>query len=184
MIAADPRSVRFPAEFIPALRRSLERDHAPAEVAALLRQTGYETGETIWAAFESHTAAEAGMDDTRLLPAERFWEVLSSFFVELGWGTLDHSPLHPGVAALDSTDWMEAEPGAGLNRPSCHFTTGLLADLLRRVVDEDFAVLEVECRSADNERCRFLIGSPVALEAVYLDLMQGAAYADALSRLA
>jgi hypothetical protein len=49
----------------------------------------------------------------------------------------------------------------------------MIANLLGRVSGEDVAVLEVECRSRGDERCRFLYGSPAALEIVYEAIREG-----------
>jgi hypothetical protein len=64
----------------------------------------------------------------------------------------------------------------------------VLAELLRRATGTEdgaeIAVLEAECRGRGDARCRFLFGSPAALEAVYAALREGDATADdALARL-
>ena len=59
------------------------------------------------------------------------------------------------------------------SRPSCFFTTGMLANLLGQAAGGDVAVLEAECRSRGDERCRFLFGSPAALDALYTRLRAG-----------
>jgi hypothetical protein len=80
--------------------------------------------------------------------------------------------VHEGLAALDSPNWVEAEPNT-TSRPSCFFTTGLLANLLGRAAGSEIAVLEIECRSCGDEHCRFLFGAPETLEAVYSRLRSG-----------
>jgi hypothetical protein len=40
--------------------------------------------------------------------------------------------------------------------------------------------MEVECRSAQQARCRFLLGNPEALEAVYQAMSEGRDYSSAL----
>jgi hypothetical protein len=49
----------------------------------------------------------------------------------------------------------------------------VLANLLGQVADADVAVLEVECRSRGDAHCRFLYGSPDALDAVYSRVAAG-----------
>src|SRR3989454_1407749 len=51
----------------------------------------------------------------------------------------------------------------------CFFTAGMLADFLGRLSEETVAVMEVECRSRGDARCRFLSATPEVLEKVYKD---------------
>lgn len=97
-----------------------------------------------------------------------------------GWGLVEHEHVHPGVLAVSSGDWSESMASAG---QSCHFTTGMLAEVLRLIAAQDVAVLEVECRSTGSLSCRFLIGSPHALETVYSELQGGSAVPEALGAL-
>ena len=107
-------------------------------------------------------------------------EALAEFFAELGWGELTAQALGPAVLALDSTEWAEAlDEGRG-EFPSCHLTCGLLADFFGRLSDGLVAVMEVECRSRGDARCRFLAGAPETLSAVYDRMAQGSSYTDAL----
>ena len=85
-----------------------------------------------------------------------------------------------GALALDSRDWAEAEPGTS-QTPMCFFSAGMLADLLGRLSDETVAVMEVECRSKGDERCRFLSATPGVLEKLYNEMTQGRSYEDALA---
>jgi hypothetical protein len=64
--------------------------------------------------------------------------------------------------------------------PSCHLTCGLLADFLGRISDGLVAVMEVECRSRGDSRCRFLAGSPETLSTLYERMAQGMSYEAAL----
>ena len=106
--------------------------------------------------------------------------MLSQFFAEQGWGALTAPPLGPAVLALDSAEWAEAsEEGRG-EFPSCHLTCGLLADFFGRLSDGLVAVMEVECRSRGDARCRFLAGAPETLSTLYDRMAQGTSYADAL----
>jgi hypothetical protein len=91
--------------------------------------------------------------------------------------------VHPGVGALDTIDWVEADPESSEARPSCFFTTGVLANLLGNVAGSNVAVLEVECRSTGHDRCRFMFGSAEALNALYSRVASGAAIDTALSEL-
>ena len=44
------------------------------------------------------------------------------------------------------------------------------------------AVLEVECRSAGQDRCRFLVGSPDVMDAVYEEMGRGTDYEAAVKK--
>jgi hypothetical protein len=114
------------------------------------------------------------------LDAQFLTEVLSEFFREQGWGALQASPLSPAVLALDSTEWAEATDDGRGEFPSCHLTCGLLADFLGRLSDGLVAVMEVECRSRGDGRCRFLAGAPETLSTIYDRMSQGSSYSEAL----
>ncbi len=63
----------------------------------------------------------------------------------------------------------------------CFFSSGMLADFFGRLSGEPVAVMEVECRSRNDERCRFLSASPDTLNEVYERMTQGTGYEQALS---
>lgn len=179
--ATGAQLVRLPADFLAALRRALAAGRSPLEAATLLRQTGYETGPSLHAALKARLAEERG--EAGSLSSAEFWEAFGAFWESLGWGGVRHEPLHPGVAALDSADWAEADAGGHTGHPSCHFTTGVLAEVLSRIAGEDVAVLEVECRSAGDGRCRFLFGGEAALGEVYGRMAAGLPYTEAVEQL-
>lgn len=160
--------VAIPPQALHALR-----DRAGAQV---LQEAGYAAGVAAHNAFVKWLPSAAGVDDPRELAAPRLAEVLSRFFSSLGWGTVGGIVAGDAALALDSTDWAEAQPGAGLQYPSCFFTAGLLADLMSRIGDAPLAVMEVECRSRGEERCRWLVGSPDTLTTLYQHMAQGADY--------
>ena len=87
---------------------------------------------------------------------------------------------YEAALALDSTDWVEAEPGTS-QTPMCFFSAGMLADFLGRVSDEPVSVMEVECRSRGDERCRFLSATPDVLQRVYEAMTEGRSYEEALN---
>ena len=160
---------------VPAIVRQLHASlaaHAPDQVVTILQESGYAAGEGLYKAF----AAEHSPTD---LDADRLAETLSEFFSNSGWGTVSMSPVGTGALALDSSDWAEAEPGTAQS-PMCFFSAGMLADFLGRLSDETVSVMEVECRSRGDERCRFLSATPDVLEKVYNEMTQGRSYAEAL----
>ena len=146
--------------------------HAPDQLITVLQEAGYAAGEGLFKAF---TAVNSATD----LDADMLGEALSEFFTSGGWGTVTLSPVGTGALALDSPDWAEAAPGTAQS-PMCFFSAGMLADFLGRLADETIAVMEVECRSRGDERCRFLSATPQVLEKVYNEMTAGRTYADAL----
>jgi predicted hydrocarbon binding protein len=160
---------------VPGILRQLHASlaaHAPDQVVTILQEAGYAAGEGLYRAF----AAESNPTE---LDADLLGETLSAFFKNGGWGSVTITPVGTGALALDSGDWAEAEPGTSLT-PMCFFSAGMLADFLGRLSDETIAVMEVECRSRGDERCRFLSATPEVLDKVYNEMTQGRSYAEAL----
>lgn len=176
----SPRpGLRLGRKVIHQLRAALERDTG-LQAASYLQEAGFAGGEELYAEFSKWLAATRGVERPADLDAQYLSEVLSRFFAEQGWGALTAQTLGPAVLALDSTEWAEAsEEGRG-EFPSCHLTCGLLADFFGRLSDGLVAVMEVECRSRGDARCRFLAGAPETLSALYDRMAQGSSYADAL----
>ena len=161
-----------------ALRQSL-LSHAPDQAITILQEAGYNSGADVFAAFGEWLRAQQGIAGPEVLDAALLNDALSDFFRTGGWGSLAISPLSGGALAVDSTDWIEADPGTA-DVPMCFFSAGLLADFLGRLAGEAVAVMEVECRSRNDGRCRFLSASPETLQRVYDEMTAGRSYADAL----
>jgi predicted hydrocarbon binding protein len=160
---------------VPGILRQLHASlaaHAPDQMVTILQEAGYAAGEGCYRAFTA-------VNNPTALDADLLAETLSEFFASGGWGTVTMSPVGTGALALDSSDWAEAEPGTS-QTPMCFFSTGMLADFLGRLSDETVSVMEVECRSRGDERCRFLSATPEVLEKVYNEMTQGRSYAEAL----
>lgn len=160
------------------LRASLERDTG-LQAAAYLQEAGFAGGEDLFAAYTDWLSRSYGVAPGDL-DAQYLGEVLSRFFAECGWGSLSVRPLGAAVLALDSAEWAEAAEDGGAEFPSCHLSCGLLADFLGRMSDGMVAVMEVECRSRNDARCRFLAGAPETLALVYERMSQGVGYGEAL----
>jgi len=146
---------------------------APDHAIAILQEAGYAAGEGLFRAF----AAEHDPTD---LDAGLLAETLAEFFTSGGWGTVTMSPVGTGALALDSSDWVEAEPSTA-QTPMCFFSAGMLADFLGRLSDEPVSVMEVECRSRGDARCRFLSATPEVLQRVYEGMTEGQTYEEVLS---
>jgi len=160
------------------LHQSLLRDAAD-HAASILQDAGFAAGEGIYEAFRAWLPSRTGVTEPQALEADRLNEVLSDFFRAMGWGSLTVGPLGVAALALDSSDWAEAQPGTA-QTPMCFFSSGMLADFLGRLSGEPVAVMEVECRSRQDPRCRFLSASPDTLNAVYDQVAQGRSYEEAL----
>jgi len=160
------------------LHQSLLRDSADHAVG-ILQETGFAAGEGVYQAFSTWLAAEMGVADPRSLDSGLLNDVLSRFFSALGWGSVTVGPIGGAALAIDSSDWVEADPGSA-ESPMCFFSSGMLADFLGRLSGELVAVMEVECRSRQDARCRFLSASPETLNTVYDQVTQGRTYEEAL----
>jgi len=180
-MATSPRTpeLALPVASLAAIRDSLVSSVGPEAAALALRQAGHAAGDAL------HRILSSGGDTESLaaLPADRFWAQLSRLFSSRGWGQLTYSQVHSGVGSLEATNWAEARVDAAAGQPSCHFTTGVLANLLGQIANSEVAVLEAECRSRGDHRCRFLFGGADAVFAVYERIAAGDEPDAALARL-
>lgn len=171
--------LRLGRRVIHQLRAALERDTG-LQAASYLQEAGFAGGQELYQEFTEWLQATRGVEQPADLDAGFLSQALAEFFAELGWGQLTAQALGPAVLALDSTEWAEAlDEGRG-EFPSCHLTCGLLADFFGRLSGGLVAVMEVECRSRGDARCRFLAGAPETLSTVYDRMAQGSSYAGAL----
>jgi predicted hydrocarbon binding protein len=171
--------LRLGRRVIHQLRAALERDTG-LQAASYLQEAGFAGGAELYGQFAEWLRADRGVERPADLDAEFLSTALSEFFAELGWGSLTAQALGPAVLALDSTEWAEAVDEGRGEFPSCHLTCGLLADFLGRLADGLVAVMEVECRSRGDGRCRFLAGAPETLSTLYDRMAQGSSYTGAL----
>lgn len=159
------RDIQIPGESIIALRRSLVRQSGVEAAARALQEAGHAAGDALHERLRR--TADQELDG---VPSATFWDRLNGLFRELGWGSVEHQELHPGVGALVARDWFEA---AGAARPNAWFTTGVLANILGHVAGQEVAVLQVECPDRTPGCCRFLFGAGAVLQEVYEGLSQG-----------
>ncbi|HET7426633.1 MAG TPA: V4R domain-containing protein [Gemmatimonadales bacterium] len=178
--SSSPRpGLRLGRKVIHQLRAALERDTG-LQAASYLQEAGFAGGEELYEEFAAWLRATRGVERPTDLDAQFLNEALSTFFADQGWGALSTQTLGGAVLALDSSEWAEASDEGRGEFPSCHLTCGLLADFFGRLSDGLVAVMEVECRSRGDARCRFLAGAPETLSALYDRMAQGTSYADAL----
>jgi len=161
------------------MRAILERETG-AQAALLLREVGFATGEAVYEAFEGWTRAHYQVGSPRELDQQYLSEALAGFFAEAGWGNVTLEEMTPTVLSLDAPHWAEASPH-GAEYPSCHFSCGMLADFFTRLGGSQAAVMEVECGSRGEPRCRFLVGSPDLLTYVYERMTTGMGYVEAVA---
>ncbi len=174
--------VALPRASLVALRAALLRD-AGAGYAGYLQEAGYAGGETVFQAFQDWLAAR-GAENVDALSVPAFVTQAAGFFHESGWGSLTVDARHDVVAIVAAAAWAESDPDARLDHPACHWTTGMFADFFGRVAHGPLAVLEVECRSAGGQQCRFIVGSAEVMQHVYEHLTAGAPLDEALDALA
>jgi bacteriochlorophyll 4-vinyl reductase len=160
------------------LHRSLMQ-HAPDAAITVLQEAGYAAGEGLYNALCTWLGTHAGTERPEELDAALFAGALSDFFQASGWGRVTIAPVGGAALALDSPDWIEAEPDTA-QMPMCFFTAGMLADVMSRVSGEQVAVMEVECRCKGDSICRFLSASPATLQEVYEKMTAGVSYVEAL----
>lgn len=178
--AARPDGLVLGRPGLRALHASL-LTHAPEQALTILQETGYAEGDGVWQVFLAWLPGATGITKPEDIDAGELSSVVSRFFTAAGWGALTITPLDGGALALDSLDWAEAEPGSA-EQPMCFLTSGMLADFLGRLSGEAVGVMEVECRSKQDERCRFLSALPEKLQQVYEAMTAGKTYEEALSQ--
>lgn len=178
-MAAPPNTLLLSQRCIHHLRMVLERD-AGMQAATWLQEAGFAGGEALFEAYGEWLSDRYSVNRPASLDVRHLGETLSGFFKEYGWGSVQVSPIASAVIALDSTNWWEAEPAIGAAYPSCHLSSGLLAEFLSRVSESTLGVMEVECRSRGDDRCRFLAGAPESLQILYERMAEGTGYLQAL----
>lgn len=172
--------VHLGPETLHALRASLETALGD-DCAAVLQHAGFSGGDELYDAFGEWLDHNTDLDDPAELDAALLSEALSNFFAELGWGEINVERLGSSALALDAPAWAEASQNGGAVLPSCHLSTGLFAAFLGRLADRQVAVMEVECRSRGDTRCRFLVGASETLHAVFEAMSQGQVYESVLN---
>ncbi len=168
--------IDMPAAALGALLNVLRAELGAEDAARAIRRIGLEAGPFFYERFRVWLAA-----DPATLGRDAFWGRLNDFFAELGWGRLEHEAAHPGVISLRLLEWAEARHDR--DHLGCHFTTGMLADILSRIVGGELAALEVSSDSAAGGTGRILIGNPATLDALYSEIRNGVRYEDALAAL-
>ncbi|MCX5756773.1 MAG: hypothetical protein NTX19_11805 [Gemmatimonadetes bacterium] len=173
MDLAASNCLAFPRASLLALRAALIRDMG-GSYATYLQEAGYAGGDAVFAAFRSWLSGQG--EDVATFDLAEFQSRASEFFRTSGWGSITIAPVGDVVAMVDSADWAEADPVSALPYPSCHYTTGMLADFFGRTAAAPLAVLEVECRSSGSAHCRFLVGATEVMSHLYERMAAGEHY--------
>ena len=173
------RTVAVPAEFFSALLGATRSAPAAGAIESL-RDAGYVTGNALFDAF-ALWLDERGERAPAQLSEDNFGPLVSTFFEAAGWGELTISHVSEAVMAIDAPEWCEAEVDGGRELPGCHVSTGLFAGFFGRLAEAPLAVLEVECVSSGQHRCRFLLGSLDVLQYVHEAMGRGIPYDRAAS---
>jgi hypothetical protein len=172
----------LPRTSLAALRTALLRD-AGWSYVGWLQEMGHAGGATAVASFGAWLTARGEHRPAEALDIGTFRALAVEYFREAGWGSLELSGLGDGLVALDSEDWGEADPAAQLPYPGCYVTSGLIGAFYSIVGQSPLAAMEVECRSTGASRCRWVLGSPEAIQHVYEGMARGEAYSDAAATL-
>lgn len=173
-----PPLVGVPRSALGALRAALLRD-AGWNAVGWLTEMGWAGGTEALEAFVCWLPANGESRHVNELDAASFQRLAAAFFEATGWGRLAIAPLGSGLVTLDSPDWIEADPAAALPYPGCYVSGGLFGAFFSAIGDVTLTAMEVECRSAGARRCRWLLGSPAAIQHVYDAMARGEPYADA-----
>lgn len=170
----DPRSLH-------RLRARLGKAGSP-ELLDALHDAGVASGDLVATRWREQLGGPGGLQEPEHLDTRRFGEMLTALCRDLGWGSLEVVMLGDEAVLLESSDWTEAEPG-GAGQPGCRFTAGALGAFLTELAGAPLAVLEVECRSAGADRCRFLAGSPEMMALAWDLVSAGHSWRDAFASI-
>ena len=173
------RTVAVPAEFFSALLGP-SRAAPTSDAIETLRDAGYLAGGALFDAF-AHWLDERGERAPSALGEDQFGPLVKAFFHSTGWGDMELTQVSDSVLSIDAHEWCECEAGSERQLPGCHVSTGIFAGFFGRLAEAPLAVLEVECVSAGQPRCRFLLASLDVLQYVHEAMGRGIPYDRAAS---
>jgi predicted hydrocarbon binding protein len=175
--------IQLPARSLGAVLKVLRDDLGEVDAARVIRQIGLDSGAAFHELFRDWLSqAGAGSTDPESLDRETFWRRLSDFFTQLGWGRFEFESAYAGVISLQFVDWVEARQDA--SGSGCHFTAGVLAEMLRQVAGGELAALELASEKSGDGEMKILIGNPDRLDSLFSRMREGSGYEDALKALA
>lgn len=168
------RTVAVPVEFFSALLGA-SRVAPSSSAIETLRDAGYIAGGSLFDAF-ALWLEEQGERAPEELGEDQFGPLVSAFFQTTGWGEMELTQVSESVLAIDAHAWCECDSEGGRDLPGCHVSTGMFAGFFGRLAQAPLAVLEVECASAGQQRCRFLLASLDVLQYVHEAMGRGIPY--------
>lgn len=170
---AGSQTVQLPSDALRALADGCLA--AGEDSVEVVREAGRRAGRFL----ERQITGEA--DPAEADPAS-YWEVTRDRLVEAGLGETSYRVVDAGVASIAAEGLPEAadHEGTGRGTEGCPFSAGLFGGLLSAAADRPVAVLEVECRSRGDDRCRFLVGSEERLADLRDRIVEGASLEEAL----
>jgi predicted hydrocarbon binding protein len=136
-----------------------------------LREAGYAGATSLFDAFEIWLD-DRGSARAEDLAIDEFSRRAAEFFEAAGWGKVTFRSLHDALAVIDIEGCWESQLH-GRGESGCHLTTGTLAGFLGCLADYPVAVMEIECGTTANARCRFLAGNADMLEHAYERVSRG-----------
>lgn len=141
----------------------------------VLTQAGAEVGRTLHPQLAEDGAVGARGD---------FWDRLQRHLVRRGLGRFSHRRIHPGIGVLEGSGVAELEdvPGDREGRPFVPFTTGVLLGVLSAAAGRPVD-LRLLGGTYGGSSCRWVFGSPAALDALERRLGRGATLEEAVADL-
>ena len=136
-----------------------------------LREAGYAGAASLFDAFQTWLN-DRGSERAEDLSIEAFSARAGEFFQNAGWGRVTFRSLHDALALVEIEDCWESELH-GQGETGCHLTTGTLAGFLGCLADYPVGVMEVQCGTGGDSRCRFLAGNSDMLEHAYERITRG-----------
>jgi len=136
---------------------------AGADAVDALREAGFAGGPAVYDAFEQWLAEISASGESHSvseLTINEFGDRAARYFRDAGWGAVEFETMEDeGVASISMDNCWEADSHSEGAEPSCHITTGMLAAFFGKLAGYPVAVMETACRSANSEKCRFLLGN-------------------------
>ena len=178
--AEVPWEIAVPVSVFRVLMAELEKTAGTLPTVHALHQAGYQAGATA----APGLVIKDEKDETMMeMEESAFWNKLTEFFQERGWGTLIHRSPSSAVGILCSSNWAEASIDSNDPTASCFFSTGFFSGLLTELAGSPIAVLEIECRTRGEDACEFAFGSEGAIHRLYRRLLEGVDLDGALTAL-
>ena len=179
--STTPAGLKLGRRVIHQLRASLERDTG-IQAATYLQEAGFAGGEELYRDFAAWLKRTRRVDQPADLdmryPRRRSWRVLRR--AGLGHAERDAAG-HPQCWRSTPPTGPRRWTGGQGRVPVVPSHLRAPGGLLRPGVAGSVAVMEVECRSRGDARCRFLAGAPETLGMLYDRMAQGSGYLEALS---